>query len=92
MNEIIKIESGQNRYSYFMKSNCNFGDVNIEVEAEIDGHECLFGIKLPKFSIKGFCWSGSNELPEMNDVMHVYNKILEDYHCSIRVSSISNQI
>lgn len=59
--------------------------MKIVVDAEVGGHGCLFGIKMPKFSVEGGCFSGSKKLPEMSEVLHVLNRIFKDYHCQERV-------
>ena len=86
MQEITKTEVDDG-YIYSMPSSCGFGDVVIEVEAEVGGHGCLFGIKLPVISIDSSFHSGNSANPELNDVMHVLNRVFTDYHCQHRVTT-----
>lgn len=84
--QIEKSKKEQEVFFYKMKStNPEFKDVKIKVLAEDGGHRCLFGIILPRMSIKGMCWSGSTKFPLMEDVFFVLNHILRKYNCSERV-------
>jgi hypothetical protein len=78
--EIIKTPNGYG-YNYRMESTNGFGPVGIEVNS-VDG--CLLGISLPIFVVEGFAIA-DGIIPVMSDVMHVLNRILEDYHCSMSV-------
>lgn len=87
-----KINSDFTGYIYRMASSCGHGKVEIHVESEVNGHGCLFGIKIPPFSVKGAGWEGNRELPEKDEVFHVLNYIFKDFNCSERVVEGFNEI
>ena len=71
---------------YEMPSRVGFNAVTVLVEAETGGHGCLFSIELPSHvSIQGACWRGPIDYVEEHELMHVLNRIFNDYNSSLRV-------
>ena len=83
----IDKEIAPNGWKYSMESETGHADVVIEVDAEVGGHGCLFGMKLPEFSVEGGSHGGPKSRPNMDEVMHVLNRIFKDFNVDMRVTS-----
>lgn len=65
---------GNEGYDYKYKN------VDIGVDAELEGHGCLFEIRVPAMGTQF-----NPELPQINDVMKVLNCVFKDFHCGLKV-------
>lgn len=73
-------------YIYEMPGSDGFAAVRIQVETEVHGHGCLFGIRFPPVSINGGCWRGTLEACKAEDFFTVFNQIMRDFHMPERIS------
>lgn len=98
MNEIdkvIKIVRSDGKEGYvFSYTNEKNVTCEIVLDAEIDGHGCLYNIYLPqRLAINGICFGGNiNKYPTPKDFCIVLNKIFDVYNMDFQIIQKTSKI
>ncbi len=80
--KISNLDDDQVEYSMQSNSAGYFADPKIIVKVE---HGCLCLITLPQMSVDGQYWAGDQQNPQVEETMHVLNRVFKDFNMNYRV-------